>query len=89
MARSSATQAMTFECVKWRFGPRTSQMPWSGCRHSFSRKRMSASWSRQVSSLDSSPLTRATCIASITSPYTSSWSCREAALPMRTGAELS
>ena len=26
-ARSNATQAITFECVKWRVGPRTSQMP--------------------------------------------------------------
>ena len=30
IARSNATQAMTFECVKWRFSPRVSQMPWSG-----------------------------------------------------------
>ena len=29
-ARSNATQAMTFECVKCRRGPRTSQMPSSG-----------------------------------------------------------
>ena len=31
-ARSNATQAITFECVKCRFGPRTSQIPASGCR---------------------------------------------------------
>ena len=31
-ARSNATQHMTFECVKWRRGPRTSQMPSSGSR---------------------------------------------------------
>ncbi len=29
-ARSNATQAITFEWVKWRRGPRTSQMPLSG-----------------------------------------------------------
>ena len=29
-ARSIATHAMTFECVKWRRPPRTSQMPSSG-----------------------------------------------------------
>ena len=33
-ARSKATQAMTFEWVKWRRGPRTSQMPVVGlCQH--------------------------------------------------------
>ena len=31
-ARSKATQAITFECVKCRAGPRTSQMPASSCR---------------------------------------------------------
>ena len=31
-ARSKATQAITFECVKWRSGPRTSQIPASGWR---------------------------------------------------------
>ena len=30
MARSTATQAITLEWVKWRRGPRTSQMPSSG-----------------------------------------------------------
>ena len=34
IARSNATHAITFECVKWRLGPRTSQMPSSGSRHS-------------------------------------------------------
>ena len=35
-ARSNATHAMTFECVKCCGGPRTSQMPWSGCCQIFS-----------------------------------------------------
>ena len=30
--RSNATHAITFECVKWRRGPRTSQIPSSGSR---------------------------------------------------------
>ena len=30
MARSRATQHISLECRKWRGGPRTSQMPWSG-----------------------------------------------------------
>ena len=37
-ARSNATHASTFECVKWRRGPRTSQMPSSGWSHAPSRK---------------------------------------------------
>ena len=35
-ARSNATHAITFECVKWRRPPRTSQMPSSGSRQIFS-----------------------------------------------------
>ena len=42
MARSMATQAMTLEWVKWRRGPRTSQMPSSGSRQP-SRRRPLAS----------------------------------------------
>ena len=37
IARSNATQAITFECTKWRRGPRTSQMPSSGRRQVDSR----------------------------------------------------
>ena len=36
-ARSNATHASTFECVKWRRGPRTSQIPSSGSSHAPSR----------------------------------------------------
>ena len=38
-ARSKATQAMTFEWVKWRRGPRTSQIPSSGSSQTSSRWR--------------------------------------------------
>ena len=48
MARSMATHAMTFEWVKCRRGPRTSQIPSSGSRHPVSRKSISASWSCQA-----------------------------------------
>ena len=48
MARSMATQAMTLEWVKWRRGPRTSQMPSSGSRQPVSRNSISARCSSQA-----------------------------------------
>ena len=44
MARSMATQAITLEWVKWRRGPRTSQMPSSGSRHPSPRNSINESW---------------------------------------------
>ena len=85
MARSNATQAIIFECVKCRRGPRTSQMPSSGSRHRHSSASISASSSDHASGSGSTPMRRATCSESITSPYTSSWNWSTAAFPTRTG----
>ena len=57
--RSNATQAITFECVKWRRGPRTSQMPSSGSFHACSRYRKSWRCKAQASFELSSSWTRA------------------------------
>ena len=76
MARSNATQAMTLECVKCLRGPRTSQMPSSGSIQCDSRNLSSANCTFQAAGSGSSPLIRARCSVSITSPYTSSWNCR-------------
>ncbi len=48
MARSMATQAITLEWVKWRRGPRTSQIPSSGSRQPSRRKSMRDSWNAHV-----------------------------------------
>ena len=76
-ARSNATHAITFECVKcWR-GPRTSQMPSSGSLPAPTRgSRAARSWTAQrARARPRCPMRRAWCSASRTSPYTSSWNC--------------
>ena len=88
---------MTFEWVKWRRGPRISQMPSSGWSHTWSRWAMTATimslarpwWpSGSIWSWDT-PLDTPVQAASSTSPNTSSWNCSLAWLPMRTGFEPS
>ena len=54
MARSMATHAITLEWVKWRRGPRTSQIPSSGSRQPVSRNSISASCSSQAGPLSGS-----------------------------------
>ncbi len=48
---------------------------------------MSACWTCHARASGSVPAVRARSMASITSPYTSSWNWSTAALPTRTGAE--
>ena len=84
-----ATHAITREWVKWRRGPRTSQIPSSGWSHADSTNSSSVSWRSQASRLVSMPARRAWWRASMTSPYTSSWNCSLAALPIRTGTDRS
>ena len=69
IARSNATHAMTFECVKCRFGPRTSQMPAvrAGARPPRGTRAGSRE-SRQAWSEASSPCSRAVVKASMISP---------------------
>ena len=54
-ARSNATHAITFECVKWRRGPRTSQIPSSGSRQTASRRSSRRRQSAQASSSGGEP----------------------------------
>ena len=54
-ARSNATHAITFEWVKWRSGPRTSQMPVSCCRHPSSSQSSSFRISDQTLSSAGAP----------------------------------
>jgi hypothetical protein len=70
-----ATQAMTFECVKCRRGPRTSQIPSSGRSHAWTTKLNSARPTFQPSGSAGRPDRRDWNSASATSPYTSSWNC--------------
>ena len=55
-ARSNATQAITFECVKCRCGPRTSQMPASGSRQPSSSHSSSFRVSAQTLSSGAAPV---------------------------------
>ena len=68
MARSTATQAISFECVKCCEPPRTSQIPSSGVSQLCSTKSIRCNWSSHAASSGSSPALRAWCSASITSP---------------------
>ncbi len=88
-ARSNATQAITFEWVKCCRGPRTSQIPSSGCFHASSRNVTSAVAMFRVLRSGVMPSLRVTCNVSATSPATSSWNCADAAFPVRTGREPS
>ena len=54
-ARSTATQAMTLEWVKCRRGPRTSQMPSSGCSQWSATNSTSAACRSQAESLSALP----------------------------------
>ena len=67
-ARSTATHAMTRECVKARRGPRTSQIPSSGSCQTDSTYSTSARSTRQALSSGSRPLRRAQWNVSTTSP---------------------
>ena len=53
--RSTATQAITFECVKWRRPPRTSQMPSSGRCQAVSMNAISSLAARHPSGVSDSP----------------------------------
>ena len=85
MLRSNATHAITFECVKCLFPPRTSQMPSSGSFHIASRCSSAMHCNERPARDGARPLLRARCSASIISPQTSSWNWSDAALPIRTG----
>jgi hypothetical protein len=89
MARSIATQAMTFEWVKCRLGPRTSQIPSSGSRQPDSRKSIKDDWNCHADSSEELAGWHDSKRADMSSPYTSSWNWPAAALPMRTGDEFS
>ena len=67
-ARSNATQAITFEWVKCRSGPRTSQMPASVLRQPSSSHSSVSSSTAHACSSGGAPAARARTIASITSP---------------------
>jgi len=86
---AKATQAMTLEWVKCRRGPRTSQIPSSGCCQTVSRKPTTARSRSHAACSGSSPTRRERYIASSNSPYTSSWNCLYAPLPTRTGRDPS
>ena len=66
--RSTATQAMTLECTKWRRGPRTSQIPSSGSRHTLRTCSTRNRARSQVSGKSSMPLARPVCSMSRVSP---------------------
>ena len=90
-ARSSATQAITLECVKLRRPPRHSQMPSSEFLPFLLRGiRGSPAAAPTPSGSSFTFMRRVWCSESSTSPYTSSWyCCWTAALPTRTGWEFS
>ncbi|MCY1377582.1 hypothetical protein D9M69_651650 [compost metagenome] len=86
---SAATQAITLEWVKWRFGPRISHSPLSGWSQTPSRYSISATCTSQASSGSVSRELRVSERQSSTSPHTSSCSCPAAPLPILTGADFS
>ena len=70
-------------------GPRTSQIPSSGSSQCFPGTAAAGASGAQVCRSKLQPAWPPSAIASITSPYTSSWRWLTAALPIRTGAECS
>ena len=85
MARSRASQHISFEYRKSRGSPRISQMPWSCSCHR--APAASATWTRKAFVASSIPdsWSRSRYAASSSSPYTSSWRWFHAPLPTRTG----
>jgi hypothetical protein len=71
IARSSATQHITFEYRKCRGSPRTSQMPWSGSRQRCAAASASAIRNARVSSSIAPMFPASRCAAASSSPYTS------------------
>src|SRR6266511_999678 len=85
MARSSATQHMSFEYRISRAPPRTSQIPWSVSRHLAAAASATCTRNREVGSSSSPSWSDNRWAAWSSSPYTSSWRWFHAPLPTRTG----